>query len=690
MTPLFNRELSWLAFNRRVLDESNNTAHPLLERVRFLAISYSNLEEFFTVRVAGLKAQQQSNFYFNSADGMTVIEQLAAIYEECQRLLAAQQEHWLSLKAQLEEAGLLIHQASNLPADDLRQLRRIFRQEILPLLTPLAIDPAHPFPFLPNKGLALALLLKDKHGQDLEAVVPLPHQLPRFIKLDSGYVMLGGVLLEFIDYLFPDCTIQGHGMLQVLRDSELEIDDEAEDLMRGFEIAIKRRRRGQPILLMVEEKMPKILRQMVTTALNIAPQDTFVLQDIVSLSDIDELLQAPFQELKFPDHTPRFPERIREYNGDCMAAIRAKDILVHHPFESFNVVIRFLEQAAQDPEVLVIKQTLYRTSKDSAIIKALIQAAENGKQVTAVVELKARFDEAANLQWARDMERAGVHVVFGFIQLKTHAKLSLVIRRENNKLINYVHCGTGNYHPINATIYTDLSYFTTNPRLAEDVRRVFNYLTGYAEPKRLKQLTIAPHGLRKHLSDLIEKEIAFAKEGKPATIWAKMNALLDTQLIEKLYEASNAGVKIELVVRGICVLKPGVEGLSENIRVKSVIGRFLEHSRLYCFGNGHTMPDKENLVYLGSADWMPRNFDFRVEACIPITNETIHTQLLKQIMAAYLKDNQQSWLLQSDGTYQRIYQKDAVPFSAHNYFLNNPSLSGRGHSLMGWAPGEVN
>lgn len=427
---------------------------------------------------------------------------------------------------------------------------------------------------------------------------------------------------------------------------------------------------------------------MVTNALNIAPQDVFILQDIVSLADIDELIQAPFPELRFESHTPRFPERIREYNGDCMAAIRAKDILVHHPFESFDVVIRFLEQAAADPDVLVIKQTLYRTSKDSPIINALIQAAENGKQVTAVVELKARFDEAANLQWARDMERAGVHVVFGFIQFKTHAKLSLVIRREKNKLINYVHCGTGNYHPVNATIYTDLSYFTTNPRLAEDVRRVFNYLTGYAEPKRLKNLTIAPHGLRDHIMDLVEKEIEFANAGKPATIWAKMNALLDKRLIEKLYEASQAGVKIELIVRGICVLKPGVEGVSENIRVKSVIGRFLEHSRLYCFGNGHAMPNKENLVFLSSADWMPRNFDHRIETCLPIKNETIHTQLLKQIMAAYLKDNQQSWLLQPDGNYRRI-ETDEKPFSAHTYFLNHPSLSGRGHSLIGWAPEDV-
>lgn len=689
-----NRELSWLAFNERVLEEASNEQHPLLERLRFLAISHSNLEEFFTVRVAGLKAQLQSSANVTALDGQTPLEQLAAIYERTNTIMAQQQASWLTLVDALAEAGIHLTTPEALPREEKQSLKRYFRKDLLPMLTPLAVDPAHPFPFLPNEALTLALQLVAENGQEVFALLPLPRTLPRFIPTAAGYLLLEDVLIEFLPYLFPGASIKGHGMFEVLRDSELEIDDEAEDLMRVFEIALKRRRRGHVIQLWAGSSMPKTLLNMVVQALSLAPQDVFQLEGLVALSDAAELIDAPKNgwqgdpyahirpTLQFPSHQARFPERIRDYDGDCFAAIKAKDMLVHHPYESFNVVVRFLEQAADDPEVHVIKQTLYRTSHDSPIIKALIKAAEAGKQVTAVVEIKARFDEAANIQWARDMERAGVHVVFGFLNLKTHAKVSLVVRREQGKLISYVHFGTGNYHPHTAKVYTDLSYFTVDPILADDAIKLFNYLTGYAKPRRLKALTIAPDGLRERLLELIHLEIANANAGKPAAIWLKCNALLDARLINALYEASEAGVQIDLVVRGICVLRPGVPRLSENIRVKSIVGRFLEHSRICCFANGNPMPSAKAKVFLSSADWMPRNCDWRVETLVPVRNATVHRQVIEQIMVAYLKDNQQSWQLYADGSYQRIrLQEGDKPFSAHQYFLTNPSLSGRGSDL---------
>lgn len=680
-----NRELSWLSFNWRVLEEAENQKVPLLERVRFLSISASNLDEFYNVRVAGLRELAMAGNTTAAADGLTPAQQLVKINENARELMQSQQRIFATLKEEMAREGIQILSRHDITDADRAYLKEAFLDQVFPVLSPLAIDPAHPFPFIANLGYCLALQLeRGKNKKSLQAVLPIPAQIDRFVKLPTegdGHrvLFLEELLLLHIDSLFPGYQVKDHFSFRVLRDSDLEVEEEAEDLVREFEVALKRRRRGEVVRLTVSAGAPEALKAIVMDELGVRDDEVIELDGMIGIVDTKELVLDERPDLLWPTFTPRVPERVQDHDGDMFAAIRQKDMLLHHPYETFDMVVRFLKQAAVDPNVVAIKNMLYRTSRNSPIVEALCEAAEEGKSVTALVELKARFDEAANIRQSRRLERSGAHVVYGFVDWKTHAKIATVVRREGDKLVTYSHFGTGNYHPITAKIYTDLSFFTCDAQLGRDGSKLFNYISGYALPEGLENLSLSPHTLKPKLLDMIRAEADHARAGRPAQIWAKLNSLIEPDMIDALYEASQAGVQIDLVIRGICGIRPGVKGLSENIRVKSIVGRFLEHSRIACFGNGHGLPHSKAKVFISSADWMGRNLNRRVETLIEIKNDTVKAQIVSQIMAANLADVAQSWVMDADGKFTR----DPIPegefaFSCHRFFMENPSLSGRG------------
>ncbi|MFZ9457961.1 MAG: RNA degradosome polyphosphate kinase, partial [Candidatus Fonsibacter ubiquis] len=649
LNKYINREISWLKFNLRVLAEASNLKNPILERLKFLSIAANNLDEFFMVRVAGIYNQIKDKVSFLSHDGLTSQKQLERIIIKTKRLLTASNQAWFNLKVDLSKEGILFVSYRDLNKSEKVRLNKIFRENIYPILTPLIVDPSHPFPFVPNKGHFLVMLLNKRNkSKKFFAIILIPQNIERFINISNRvdvkkYLSIEHIISNYVNYLFPGYHLNKYTSVRVIRDSDIEFEEEAEDLILYLEKALKKRRRGRIVKLEIRSNADPLLKKFVYKKLEVTEDEVYEMDSFVGVHQIDQIYNKKNTNLVFKSFNPRQVERLKQFNDNYFATIKAKDFIVHHPYETFDAVIQFLTQAAEDPNVIAIKQTLYRTTSDSPIVKALVLAAEKGKSVTAVVEVKARFDEEKNISLASTLEKAGVQVVYGFVKLKTHAKASLIVRKEKSKLVSYVHLGTGNYHPINAKIYTDLSFFSSDKIICEDVEKFFNYITTYAEPKKLKKLILSPLFLRTKLYSLIDQEIENKLKGKHAEIWIKLNSLVDQAMIDKLYQASNAGVKICLFVRGICCLKPGIKGLSENIIVKSIVGRFLEHSRIYCFANGEIMPSRSNLAFFSSADLMTRNLDRRVELLIPVENSTVHEQVLDQIMLANYKDAENSW-----------------------------------------------
>ncbi len=690
----FSRELSWLEFNRRVLHEALDPRTPLLERVKFAAIFASNLDEFFMVRVAVLKDQVVAEVNELTPDGRTAQQQLDEI-SQCLHPMVTQVQQCLEqeLIPQLAEEGVYLLRYTDLDKDQRLYLQRFFEERVFPVLTPLAVDPAHPFPLMSNLSLNLAVVVKDpSNGQKSFARVKVPvGVLPRFIQIPSELhlhkgkpciwagVPLEEVIAHNLEALFPGMTIQEHHVFRVTRDADLELrEDEADDLLLAIQQELRKRRfSGSVVRLQIPESISDFVRQTLMKGMHLSEKDVYMMNGLLGLKDLFSLLGVPLPHLKDPTFTPVIPPRLRklpafaeseldvEEGSSIFSVIREGDLLVHHPYESFTASVEhFITYAANDPNVLAIKMTLYRTSGDSPIVKALIAAAENGKQVAALVELKARFDEESNITWARELENAGVHVVYGVIGLKTHTKIVLVVRQEDERIHRYVHIGTGNYNPKTAKVYTDLGLLSCREELGADLTDLFNFLTGFSKQKSYRKLLVAPMTLRDRITALIRREAEHSKNGKPGHIIAKMNALVDPQIIRTLYEASQAGVQIDLIIRGICCLRPGIAGVSENIRVISIVGRYLEHSRIFWFQN-NGKPE----VFIGSADWMPRNLDRRVEAVTPVEDLENATKL-KTFLDIFLADNRQAWDLQSDGSYiQRHPTEDSPERSAQRILM---------------------
>ena len=678
-THFFDRELSWLSFNERVLSQYLRPDFPLGEKLRFIAISANNLDEFFMVRIAGLRQLKKRGYLTIPGSDQKLDELLARVIDRSAKLRLQQQAAFNCILSQLGKV-CEITDIKNLNKQELHWLNNQFSESILPLLSPTTLDPIHPFPFIQNKGKGLLLELLTQKDELIRAVIRLPDSCPRFIRISGAslrFVKVEDAITKFVNLIFPKYKIKKAGMFRVLRDSEMQIDDEASDLLSQFESSLKRRRRGEIVSLVISDNFSKATLNFLKREMRADTSAIYQISGFVGLQDVDEILRHLPQKLLFKKWNARLPRRIIDFNQDIFAAIKQKDLLVHHPFEEFGVVIKLLEQAANDPDVLAIRQTLYRTTSGSPIAKALIKAAENGIAVTAVIELKARFDEENNIKLARELEKAGAQVTYGLGQLKVHSKLSLIMREEDKKIVSYVHCGTGNYHPTNSETYTDFSFFTCEKSICEDVRLIFNFLTSYIQPDNLVRSKISPNSSHQWFLDCLDNEIRNAKAGKPAFFLGKANALQEKTIIEKLYDASNAGVEITLFVRGICGLRPGVIGMSENIKVFSIIGRFLEHGRFYVFGNGDAMGSKQNELFLSSADLMHRNFFNRIEVFLPILNTTLRKQFFEQIIPALISDNVNRWELKDDGRYIPNVPK-TKNFSSQDFFMKTISLSGQG------------
>lgn len=676
----FNREVNWLEFNRRVLEEAMDASHPLLERVKFLAIFHTNLDEFFMIRVSGLQEQVESGLTAPSKDGLTARQQLAVIRE---RVTDLSKQAWAYfknvLRPQLAEAGIRLLDYTHLDEDQRAALKKYFDTTVYPVLTPLAVDPAHPFPHISNLTLSLAVLLRHPSGDERFARVKIPAVLPRLVpvptagkaasgngaKQELAFVWLEQLVAQHLDTLFTGMEVLGSYAFQVTRDADLAIrEDEAGDLLQTIEQQLMRRRFGSVAKLTVAKAMPVHIRRLLAQNLEVDDADIYEAQGPLSLGDLMSVWALDRPDLKDTPFRPHVPAVFARH-PDIFSAIRAGDILLHHPYDSFDPVIEFVRAAAVDPNVLAIKQTIYRVGSNSPIVKALADAALEDKQVSVMVELKARFDEENNIEWARALERVGAHVVYGDIQLKTHCKVLMVVRREQDCIRRYVHLGTGNYNAKTAQIYTDMGLFTCDPAIGEDVTALFNSLTGYSLEMPYRKLLVSPGGIRKGILDRIARETAHARAGKPARIIFKANALTDFEMTDALYDASRAGVQIDLVLRGSCVLVPGVPGMSENIRVISIVGRFLEHHRIYYFLNGGTEE-----VWMGSADLMNRNLDRRVETLFPIESPEIRRWVVESALPAFLKDTAKARELQPDGTYiRRTPAPGETPFSAQNWFL---------------------